>query len=568
MFRTSLLLLIFGFLCLAPVVAQESVEQPSAEPSEEAQLPPLVVTGNQLQADLDQAQARVQDLLTKAGDAAGEDLRILKRQIIDGKIEYLDTLHKLVKNLIAQQKEGLPTGELRDRAEDELRTLPRAFVVNIEETEEEIAELRAMRDAAEPGDRLSIENRISRRLAWLDTLYKSYAGVTEILEEVGLDAGPAREDLLTRTTTRADRLGGRLQLAGEQLRRANQRATEAPDDATIKLEIQVLEEQKTSLSRAMSDIAGILDRLGLDSSGYRKTLIKSTGEVTTDVFRSDVLKALIADWFEEVQEWFETNGRALLFKLIVFCFILLVSRALASIAKRLLTRGIGKAATTKKSTLLKQMVEGLTVRTIMTLGFLFGLTTLGFELGPVLAGLGIAGFIVGFALQDSLANFAAGVMILVYRPFDMGDMIEAGGVFGRVDKMSLVSTTILTIDNQTLIVPNSKIWGDVIKNVTNQSMRRIDLKFLVPHTEDVDRIERLFMGILQQHPKTLDDPEPMVKLHALREYAMEFVVRPWVETADYWEVRWDLMRAVKQMLDAEKIAIPLPGRDVRLTQQN
>ena len=115
-------------------------------------------------------------------------------------------------------------------------------------------------------------------------------------------------------------------------------------------------------------------------------------------------------------------------------------------------------------------------------------------------------------------------------------------------------------------MPNSKIWGDVIKNVTNQTRRRIDLKFLIAHSEDVERIEGLFKGILQEHPKVLDDPEPMVKLHALGEYAMEFVVRPWVETADYWEVRWDVVREVKRMFDTEGITIPVPSRDVRLTQ--
>jgi small conductance mechanosensitive channel len=210
------------------------------------------------------------------------------------------------------------------------------------------------------------------------------------------------------------------------------------------------------------------------------------------------------------------------------------------------------------------MVQGLTVRTIMILGLLVGLSQLGFELGPILAGLGIAGFIVGFALQDSLSNFAAGVMILGYRPFDIGDMVEAGGVFGRVHNMSLVSTTILTIDNQTLIVPNSKIWGDVIKNVTDQQVRRIDMKFRVAISEDVERIETLFLSILEAHPKTLEDPPPAVKLHELGEWAMEFVVRPWVRTPDYWEVYWELTREIKRRLDAEGIEIPVPVREVRL----
>ena len=575
MVRTSLFLLIFGLLCLAPAIGQDSAEPPPAEPSadgqppeqppEELQLPPLVVAEKEILAELDQSETRIRALTEKAGAAEGADLRILGRQIVEGKLDYLDTVNKLVKNLLAQETEGLPTGELRKRVEADLQSLPEAFVENIEATDEEIVKIRKQRDEAEPADRLSFEHSVSRRVDWLDALYKSYTELLRQMELVGLDASESRVDLTERTTIRADRLAGRLVLVAERMKVVQQRLADAPDDATLKSEIQVLEEQRTTLSRAMSDTAGILDRLGLDSSTYRKTLIKSTGEVTTDVFRGGVFKALVGDWIDESQDWFRTNGRVLAFRLIVFCLILVASRIIAGITKRLLARG-SRRSRTKKSALLQKMMQGLAVRVIMILGFLFGLNQLGFELGPLLAGLGIAGFIVGFALQDSLSNFASGVMILGYRPFDMGDMIEAGGVFGRVHDMSLVSTTILTIDNQTLIVPNSKIWGDVIKNVTNQTRRRIDLKFLIAHAEDVERIEGLFKGILQEHPKVLDDPEPMVKLHALGEYAMEFVVRPWVETADYWEVRWDIVRAVKRMFDTEGITIPVPSRDVRLTQ--
>lgn len=562
MVRTSLFLLIFGLSWFTPALSQDAAEQPP----EQEQRSPLVVTGDELQAKIAGAVTRVDSLQEQADAAEGEDLRILNRQIIDVKIEVLDSLHKLVKNLLAQEKAGLPTGSLREYVEAKLLQLPRAFAEHIDATAVQVAEIRQERDEAEPADRLSIEHRIARRVDWLNVLYLSYAELVVDMQALGLDATEPRADIAERTKERADRLAGRLELVAEQVARAKQRIADAPDDATLKIEIQVLEEQKNSMSQAMSSTAGILDRLGLDSSAYRRTLIRSTGEVTTDVFRSGVLKGLIADWFEGVQEWFRTNGRVLTFRLIVFCLILIVSRVIAGFAKRLLVRSFRRSKT-KKSELLQSMIQGMTVRVIMIFGVLLALSTLGIELGPVLAGLGIVGFIVGFALQDTLSNFAAGVMILGYRPFDKGDMIDAGGVFGKVDTMSLVSTTILTIDNQTLIVPNSKIWGDVIKNVTNQKVRRIDLKFLIAHTEEVERIERLFMEILAEHPKVLDAPEPMVKLHALGEYAMEFVVRPWVETADYWEVRWDLMREVKRKLDTEGIVIPVPGRDVRLTQK-
>ena len=153
-------------------------------------------------------------------------------------------------------------------------------------------------------------------------------------------------------------------------------------------------------------------------------------------------------------------------------------------------------------------------------------------------------------------------MILVYRPYDVGDMIEGGGVYGKVSHMSLVSTTILTIDNQTLVVPNSKIWGDVIRNVNAQRERRVDMVFGISYSDDIPQAERIFESILEQHPKVLKDPEPMVRLHTLGESSVDFIVRPWVATDDYWDVYWDVTREVKVRFDAEGVSIPFPQRDV------
>jgi small conductance mechanosensitive channel len=186
----------------------------------------------------------------------------------------------------------------------------------------------------------------------------------------------------------------------------------------------------------------------------------------------------------------------------------------------------------------------------------------------MLAGLGVAGFIVGFALQDTLGNFAAWGMILIYRPYDVDDLIEVAGATGLVKKMSLVSTTIATVDNQTLVVPNSKIWGDVIKNVTAQRVRRVDLLFGIGYGDDVEKAERVLNAIVSEHDKVLDRPETVVKLHELGDSSINFVVRPWVRTEDYWDVYWDLTREVKMRFDREGISIPFPQRDVHIYQQD
>jgi len=172
--------------------------------------------------------------------------------------------------------------------------------------------------------------------------------------------------------------------------------------------------------------------------------------------------------------------------------------------------------------------------------------------------------VLGFALQDSLSNFAAGAMILIYRPFDVGDVIEAAGIAGKVSRMSLVSTTILTFDNQTLIVPNNKIWGDVIRNVTAQTIRRVDLVFGIGYADDVEHAESVFRDVVAKHEKVLADPKPTVKLHALGESSVDFIVRPWCRKEDYWDVYWDLTREVKLRFDREGISIPFPQRDVHV----
>jgi small conductance mechanosensitive channel len=133
--------------------------------------------------------------------------------------------------------------------------------------------------------------------------------------------------------------------------------------------------------------------------------------------------------------------------------------------------------------------------------------------------------------------------------------------------MNLVSTTVHTIDNQTLIIPNNKIWGDVIKNVTAQSERRVDMTFSISYGDDILQAEQVLSAIMDEHEKILSKPKPTVKLHKLGESSVDFVVRPWVKTDDYWDVYWDITREVKMRFDRESISIPYPQRDVHLVSQ-
>ena len=249
--------------------------------------------------------------------------------------------------------------------------------------------------------------------------------------------------------------------------------------------------------------------------------------------------------------------------LLLFVLIMLVFRVLAGLAKKLVTKGLD-ASGLNISKLLRDITIATVKNLVMLIGLLIALGQMGFSVGPLLAGLGVAGFVIGFALQDTLGNFASGMMILLYRPFDVGDVVEIGGVFGKVRAMSMVNTTMLTLDNQTLILPNTKIWQEVIKNVTAQTKRRVDLVFGISYGDDIPKAEEILKSILAEHQQILADPESMVRLHELGDSSVNFIVRPWVKTEDYWDVYWDVTREVKLRFDREGVSIPFPQQDVHI----
>jgi len=195
---------------------------------------------------------------------------------------------------------------------------------------------------------------------------------------------------------------------------------------------------------------------------------------------------------------------------------------------------------------------------------MIAVSAMGVPVGPVLAVITAAGFVIGLALQGTLSNFASGLLILVYRPFDVGDAVEAGGVAGSVTAMNLMSTRIQTWDNKSMIVPNNQIWGSVITNITGTDRRRVDMVFGIGYGDSMDKAQAILEGIVQGHPSVLKDPAPIVKVHELGDSSVNFVVRPWVQPANYWGVYWDVTRKVKEEFDKEGVSIPFPQRDVHL----
>ncbi|MGK0520113.1 MAG: small conductance mechanosensitive channel [Planctomycetota bacterium] len=320
-----------------------------------------------------------------------------------------------------------------------------------------------------------------------------------------------------------------------------------------------LDNEPTAAERKLQN--GILQRLdvtlralknrGGDATAYEQYIAASTA--------TGISFAFIKDWIMSPDGGIQFALNVLKFLLTLLAFKI-IARIIASIVRKAVSRMKGA------SDLLRDFVVNVASRVTFFLGLIFALSALGIDVTPFVAALGAAGFVLGFALQGTLSNFASGLMILVYRPYDIGEVITAAGTTGKVDAMTLVSTTLRLPDNQTVIIPNNSIWGGVITNISGQATRRVDMKFGCGYGDDLQKTQALLEDIVSKHAKVHAEPAPVIKVHELADSSVNFVVRPWANTADYWDVFWDVTRAVKDRFDAEGLNIPFPQQEVHMHQ--
>ncbi len=430
------------------------------------------------------------------------------------------------------------------------------------------AQVMAMRLGVSQGDDSKNILAISQREFERDHYLKAQLTTLQWAETLNIDVSVQKQKLTEFMLTRADQFDSLVHYTQDELQKAVAEAADAGADITTeqKTDVVALKERLEQSSSSLAVSAGILETLGQNVAPFKQTLFSVSGDITQDVLNFSVASNLLQGWGKVIKDQTINNGPSLTFKILVFLFILFAASLVAKIVTQIISKTV-RASKLQFSQLLQDFFISLSSKIVFALGLLIALSQLGFELGPLLAGFGIAGVIIGFALQDTLSNFASGMMILIYRPFDVGDLINAANVTGRVSHMSLVSTTIKTLDNQRLIVPNNKIWGDTINNITAEHQRRVDMTFGISYSDNVEHAETILKSIVEQHPKVQAHPEPIVKLHTLGESSVDFIVRPWVKPDDYWEVYWDITRAVKIRFDAEGISIPFPQRDVHIYQK-
>ena len=337
-------------------------------------------------------------------------------------------------------------------------------------------------------------------------------------------------------------------------------ALKAEGDKKTKLleSVNKLKEQQTALSDRFMLVLEEFKSKGGKVEDY-EAYIKAISGVEVDISDASATWTVVTGWLTSAE-----GGLRWAKNISMFFVILLVSWILAKLLGKAAKKAVVKLQTA--SELLKDFIVNITRKTVFLIGFVVALSMLEINIGPLLATIGAAGFIVGFALQGTLSNFAAGILILVYRPYDVGDLVDIGGTFGKVEAMTIVSTTLRKLDNQKVIVPNNMIWGDIITNVTGTSKRRVDMVFGIGYSDDIAKAQKILEEILANHAAILKDPEPIVRVHELGDSSVNFVVRPWVETENYWDVHWDITRSVKERFDAEGVSIPFPQRDVHLHQ--
>jgi len=358
-----------------------------------------------------------------------------------------------------------------------------------------------------------------------------------------------------------------LDAAIKQLGEQHSKAADG-DKPAIEEKIAGQKEELDAVAGHARALVSALKAVGLGDQADELTefLVMATGKVALEDLSIGALAKLIGKLLTNLKEWAVNKGPGILFQILIALLILFVFKRLSRWAGRLTHAALARSKI-DLSSLLRGFFEVTVRKLVYFIGILIALRQLGVDIGPVLAGLGVTGLIIGFALQGTLSNFASGMMIMTYRPFDIGHVINAAGVLGKVDSMTLVSTTIVTPDNQVIVVPNNSIWNNVITNITARKTRRVDLTIGVGYGDDLDKAQQVLMDEVKKHDKVLEDPEPVVKVSNLGDSSVDFIVRPWSRTDDYWDVYWDLHKSIKQRLDAEGLNIPFPQRDVHLFTQ-
>ncbi|MDR5857838.1 mechanosensitive ion channel [Halomonas eurihalina] len=264
---------------------------------------------------------------------------------------------------------------------------------------------------------------------------------------------------------------------------------------------------------------------------------------------------------QQVVEFLQVQGTSFVINLVSAIAIFVIGRWIAKLLHRLVTKAMKRA---KTDPLIVTFAGNIFYVLLMFAVVLAAIGQLGIQTTSLIAVLGAAGLAIGLALQGSLANFAAGVMVVLFRPYRVGDYIEGGGVSGTVEEVQIFTTELSTPDNRKIIVPNGQMLSDAITNYSAHATRRVDLVVGVGYGADIDTVRRVLEGVVADDARVLADPAPNIRIGSLGDSSVNWIVRPWVKAADYWDVYWEMTEEIKRRFDREGINIPFPQRDVHV----
>lgn len=260
---------------------------------------------------------------------------------------------------------------------------------------------------------------------------------------------------------------------------------------------------------------------------------------------------------EILENWIIPYGLKILYAILIYIIGCIAARIIRTILGNILKKK-------QVDPTLVSFATSLTYMGIMIFVIIAAISKLGIQTASFVAVVGAAGLAIGLALQGSLANFAAGVLMIIFKPIRVGDYIEGAGIAGSVSEIGIFTTILKTPDNKKVIIPNAKITSDYILNYTAEDCRRVDIVAGVSYSDDIDKVKKVLKEILENNEKVLKDPAPTIGVLELADSSVNFAVRPWVKTPDYWDVFFATQESIKKRFDAEGISIPFPQQDVHL----
>ena len=550
------LLLFFSFHSWADTATRSATQAPL--------LNGLTAEHAMIKNDVEAASQRVSQLEESWKNSTSEMTRDLIQQQV---VTDIQTTTGRIDKFLAQVRK-VNTPEAIALGEDLIKEEIRFFKARLAPASTDLSELFAQYEKSSADEQLLVLFNINDFYSYINWLISERANNVKLLEDWQINTTTERQQLNREIISYANFMVSYLRNNTRMRELLEHEISTLPADARSAMETRVATQNRLvhSAVNNLREVAVLMQGQGLPVDQYNELIFKTTGNLAEAVADFGTLKTVVIGFWEDFIHWFKSNIGGLLSRLMLFTVLMGVTVLLARLVRQIISRAVTHKRS-RFSTLVREFFIKIGGNIVLIFGLLFALAQVGLDLAPVLTGLGVAGIVIGFALQDTLSNFASGMMILIYRPFDVGDFVEAGGVAGKVGKMSLVNTTIRTFDNQVFLVPNAKIWGETIKNLTAERLRRVDMVFGVAYGDDVARVEDILHDIVTSHPKVLNNPEHMIRLQLLNESSVDFIVRPWVKTEDYWDVYWDITREVKVRFDREGITIPFPQREIHVYGQ-